>query len=153
LQGKSYLGIGPSAHSFNKKQRSWNVSNNTTYIKSIQDNTLPIEIETLSKNDRFNEYVMIGLRTIWGISLNKIETDFGKNFKVQLLATAEKYINQGLLVISNVPITPDSPDPDSYRDYQDRDGSEKSHNQILTSTAKGKFLVDGIASDLFRILS
>ncbi len=135
-QGKSYLGIGPSAHSFNGKQRSWNVANNTKYIKSIQENKLPIEIETLSKEDRFNEYIMTGLRTIWGISLDKIESDFGLEYKSHLLVLAEKFINQELLVISNVPIT--------IR-------SEKSHNQILTCTPKGKFLADGIASDLFMI--
>lgn len=121
-QGKSYLGIGPSAHSFNGKQRSWNVSNNTTYIKSIQNNKLPTEVETLSKNDRFNEYVMTGLRTIWGVSLNKIETDFGLEYKSHLLTSAEKYINQDLLM---------------------------SEDGKLITTKSGKFLVDGIASDLF----
>jgi len=121
-QGKSYLGIGPSAHSFNGKQRSWNVSNNTKYIKSIQENKLPNQVETLSKNDRFNEYVMTGLRTIWGISLNKVEADFGLEYKSHLLTSAEKYINQGLLI--------------------------KNDEKLLT-TQKGKFLVDGIASELF----
>ena len=75
-QGKSYLGIGPSAHSFNGKQRGWNVRNNSKYIKSIQQNILPIEIETLSVTDKYNEYVMTGLRTIWGVSLTKVESDF-----------------------------------------------------------------------------
>jgi len=135
-QGKPYLGIGPSSHSFNGKQRSWNVANNSKYIKAIQKDELPNTVETLSIKDRYNEYIMTGLRTIWGVSLNKIETDFGIDYKVQLLKSAEKYINQGLLVISNVPINV---------------GSEKSHNQILKSTKKGKFLADGITSDLFKI--
>lgn len=74
---------------------------------------------------------MTGLRTIWGVSLEKIETDFGADYKAQILAYAEKFIDQGLLVISN-----------------DR---EKSHNRVLKTTQKGKFLVDGIASDLFMI--
>ncbi len=130
-QGTSYLGIGPSSHSFNGKERSWNVANNTKYIKSIQDDKLPKEVEILSKKDRFNEYIMTGLRTIWGISLNKIEIDFGQDYKAHLLISAQKFINQGLLVISNE--------------------SEKSHNQILITTKKGKFLADGIASDLFMI--
>jgi len=68
-QGKSYIGIGPSAHSFNGKHRGWNVSNNSKYIKTIEQNKLPIEIETLTKTDQYNEYIMTGLRTIWGVSL------------------------------------------------------------------------------------
>lgn len=128
-QGKSYLGIGPSAHSFNGKQRSWNVSNNTIYIKSIQDNTLPSKVETLSKQDRYNEYVMTGLRTIWGVSLNKIGTDFGIDYKEHLIASAKKFINQELLIIE--------------------DCKTEQGISILKPTKKGKFLIDGIASDLF----
>ncbi|RMZ50974.1 radical SAM family heme chaperone HemW [Flavobacteriaceae bacterium PRS1] len=128
-QGKSYLGIGPSAHSFNGKQRSWNVSNNTMYIKSIQDNTLPSKVETLSKQDRYNEYLMTGLRTIWGVSLNKIGTDFGIDFKEHLIASAKKFINQELLIIE--------------------DCKTEQGISILKPTKKGKFLIDGIASDLF----
>jgi len=128
-QGKSYLGIGPSAHSFNGKQRSWNVSNNTIYIKSIQDNTLPSKVETLSKQDRYNEYVMTGLRTIWGVSLNKIGTDFGIYYKEHLIASAKKFIKQELLIIEDCKTEQDI--------------------SILKPTKKGKFLIDGIASDLF----
>ena len=84
-QGKHYLGIGPSAHSFNGKQRSWNVSNNTKYINDIQQNKLPQEVEILTKNNRFNEYIMTGLRTIWGVSLKRIETDFGLEYEEHLL--------------------------------------------------------------------
>ncbi len=128
-QGKSYLGIGPSAHSFNGKQRSWNVSNNTIYIKSIQDNTLPSKVETLSKQDRYNEYVMTGLRTIWGVSLNKIGTDFGIDYKEHLIASSKKFIKQELLIIEDCKTEQDI--------------------SILKPTKKGKFLIDGIASDLF----
>lgn len=131
-QGKSYLGIGPSAHSFHNNQRSWNVSNNTKYIKSIQQNELPSTVETLSKKDRFNEYVMTGLRTIWGISLETIEKDFGHEFKKHLLTASKPFINQKLLVVT-------SSDCDS-------NCTEK-----LQATQKGKFLIDGIASDLFLI--
>ncbi|ULC60098.1 radical SAM family heme chaperone HemW [Flaviramulus sp. BrNp1-15] len=122
--GKPYLGIGPSAHSFNGKDRGWNVRNNSKYIKSIQQNILPIETETLSVTDKYNEYVMTGLRTIWGVSIEKVETDFGKNYKKHLLKQSEKYINQHLLYIDDA--------------------------KLLT-TKKGKFLSDGIASDLFKI--
>tara|TARA_R110002126_G_scaffold77796_2_gene193913 strand:- start:13717 stop:14850 length:1134 start_codon:yes stop_codon:yes gene_type:complete len=122
--GKSYLGIGPSAHSFNGKQRSWNVRNNAKYIKSIGQDALPIERETLSKNDRYNEYIMTGLRTIWGVSLDKVKTNFGEKFVEYLENQSKKYIKQELLYIDN---------------------------EILKTTKKGKFLSDGIASDLFML--
>lgn len=130
-QGKPYLGIGPSAHSFNGNERGWNVRNNSKYIKSLKQQILPIETETLSEKDKFNEYIMTGLRTVWGVSLEKIEQDFGIMFLEHLLKASEKYVNLELLVISN--------------------GSEKSHHTILATTKKGKFLTDGIASDLFMI--
>ena len=123
-QGKPYLGIGPSAHSFNGNQRGWNVRNNSKYIKSIQNNELPIEIETLTATDKYNEYIMTGLRTMWGVSFEKIESEFGENYKKYILLQSEKYINQHLLYIDD--------------------------NKLLT-TKKGKFLSDGIASDLFKI--
>ena len=122
--GKSYLGIGPSAHSFDGKQRSWNVRNNTAYIKVIQQNQLPIEREILSNTDRYNEYIMTGLRTIWGVSLEKINRDFGHKYVTYLENQSKKYIEQELLYIEN---------------------------GILITTKKGKFLSDGIASDLFMI--
>ena len=100
-QGKHYLGIGPSAHSFNGEQRSWNVSNNTKYIKGISENKLPLETEKLSQNDRFNECIMTGLRTMWGVSLIKIEVEFGEKYKAQLLKTAQKFIDEGLLINEN----------------------------------------------------
>ena len=123
-QGKSYLGIGPSAHSFNGTQRSWNIRNNSIYINSIQNNTLPNEIETLTKTDAYNEYIMTGLRTIWGVSLAKVETDFGESYKKYLLQQAQKHIVEHLL-------------------YLDDDK--------LRVTKNGKFLSDGIASDLFML--
>ena len=123
-QGFSYLGIGPSAHSFNGKQRYWNVSNNTKYIKSIQQNILPKEIETLSKKDQFNEYIMTGLRTIWGVSLVQIESKFGSLTKNELLKNAQKHLQNNTLEIKD---------------------------NVLLTTKKGKFFADGIASDLFLV--
>ena len=122
--GKKYIGIGPSAHSFNGISRSWNISNNSIYLKSIAENKLPSETEILSKNDRYNEYVMTGLRTIWGISLYKIEQEFGTDFLNYLLKQSEKFIADDLLFISD---------------------------DVLRTTQKGKFLCDGIASDLFLV--
>ena len=130
-QGKSYLGIGPSAHSFNGKERSWNVANNTKYIQAIQQSKLPSTLETLSEKDRFNEYVMTGLRTIWGISLDKIENDFGVSYKKHLQKSSEKFLQQGLLTMASC-------------------HTERSRS-VLKATQKGKFLIDGIASDLFMI--
>lgn len=122
--GKHYIGIGPSAHSFNGKQRSWNVANNTKYIKSLNDDVLPQEIENLTPKNIFNEYIMTGLRTIYGVSLQKIETDFDLDIKQNLLKNAQKFIDKNLLII------------------------KKNH---LFTTKKGKFLCDGIASDLFEV--
>lgn len=132
-QGKPYLGIGPSAHSFNGTQRSWNVSNNPIYIKSIEQKNLPSTIEELSIEDRFNEYIMTGLRTIWGVSLATVESDFGIKFKEHLLKASEKYLLQKLLVTSS--------------DFDD----DQNRIETLLTTKKGKFLVDGIASNLFMI--
>ena len=122
--GKKYIGIGPSAHSYNGSSRSWNVSNNSVYLKSIHENKLPSEVEILSKTDRYNEYIMTGLRTIWGISLYKIELEFGKEYLNYLEKHVQKFIENGLVSIEN---------------------------QILKTTKKGKFLTDGIASDLFYL--
>lgn len=122
--GKKYIGIGPSAHSFNGTSRSWNVSNNSLYLKALAENKFPSETEILSKNDRYNEYVMTGLRTIWGISLNKVEKEFGTNFLEYLLKQSEKFIADDLLYLDE---------------------------KILKATQKGKFLCDGIASDLFLL--
>ncbi len=122
--GKKYVGVGPSAHSFDGKNRSWNIRNNPTYIKKIADGVLPMEVETLSQSDRYNEAVMTGLRTIWGISLEKIKKEFGPEYLDYLNQQAQKYVEQGLL--------------------QFVDGK-------LLTTKKGKFLADGIASDLFFV--
>ena len=123
-QGKPYLGIGPSAHSFDGKKRGWNVRNNSKYIKSLKENKLPIEYEMLSERDRYNEYIMTGLRTIWGVSLRKISNDFGPTFEEYLKKQSEKYVQQHLLFWDD---------------------------EILLATKKGKFLADGIASDLFML--
>lgn len=123
-QGKPYLGIGPSAHSFSGKERSWNIRNNVKYIKAIEEGIFPMERETLSLTDQYNEYVMTGLRTIWGISLEKVENDYGLQYKKYLLEQAEPLINEHLLYIDA--------------------------NKLLVAK-KSKFLSDGIASKLFKL--
>jgi oxygen-independent coproporphyrinogen-3 oxidase len=123
-QGKHYLGIGPSAHSFSGNSRSWNVSNNTKYIKAIQNNQFPCTSEKLSKNDHYNEYVMTSLRTLWGISIKTVEKDFGADYVAYLLKNIDKHIKNNLVCYSN---------------------------KSLQLTNKGKFLADGIAASLFMI--
>lgn len=122
--GKKYIGIGPSAHSYDGEKRGWNVANNSLYIKSIQNNELPIETEVLTISDRYNEYIMTGLRTIWGVSLERIEKEFGWDYVNYLEKQSQKFLNDDLVFIEN---------------------------NILKPTAKGKFLTDGIASDLFYL--
>ena len=80
--GGLYLGIGPSAHSYNGKTRSWNIANNLKYISSISKGILPSDVEVLTKIDRYNERIMTGLRTMWGVSFIQIEKDFGKDYLV-----------------------------------------------------------------------
>jgi oxygen-independent coproporphyrinogen-3 oxidase len=122
--GKKYIGIGPSAHSYNGISRSWNVANNFLYLKSLAENIQPNETEILSLTDRYNEYIMTGLRTIWGVSLERIENEFGTSFLDYLMKQSVKFLDDGLLSIDD---------------------------NILKTTKKGKFLADGIASDLFLI--
>ncbi len=122
--GKKYLGIGPSAHSFDQIKRSWNIANNLLYIKKINDGILPQEFEILTQKDLYNEYLMTSLRTMKGISLAKISKDFGTEILNQLIKNAQKYLDLNLLIIEN---------------------------DFLKTTNKGKFLLDGIISDLFLL--
>lgn len=121
---KKYIGIGPSAHSFDGTYRSWNVSNNNIYIKNISNNKMFSEREKLSIIDKYNEYVMTGLRTTWGISLTYLENNFGLFYKKHFENRIIKYANSSLVV---------------------------NKDNIFTTTIKGKFLADGIASELFLI--
>ncbi|MCZ4317475.1 radical SAM family heme chaperone HemW [Aequorivita viscosa] len=123
-EGKPYLGIGPSAHGYDGNSRSWNVANNTKYIKSIEAGVLPLETEKLSKEDKYNEYIMTGLRTKKGVSLGKVETEFGKNYSEYLLKQAANSLKNEFLILEN---------------------------QTLKVSKKGKFLSDGIAADLFLV--
>jgi oxygen-independent coproporphyrinogen-3 oxidase len=123
-QGKPYLGVGPSAHSYDGKKRSWNISNNAIYIKKISAGELPLERETLSIQDTYNEYVMTRLRTANGISLTEIKENFGSKYTVYLNQQMQQHIDANVLIV-------------------------KMNHVIVTK--KGKFLTDGIAADLFSI--
>ncbi|MDO5607603.1 MAG: radical SAM family heme chaperone HemW [Capnocytophaga sp.] len=122
--GEKYMGIGPSAHSFDGYERSWNISNNSLYINGIKKGLRPFEKEILSLNDRYNELVMTGIRTAKGISSITVEERCGLYFREYLEKNARKYIAKGLLVWDN---------------------------KFLKATSAGKFLTDGIASDLFMV--
>ena len=123
-QGKTYLGIGPSAHGFDGNQRYWNVSNNASYMQQITKGELPQTIEKLSVVDRFNESIMIGLRASWGVSLQAMENDLGFRYRQHLEDQAKRFVDEGFLHIDN---------------------------NALKTTPKGAFLADGISADLFLI--
>lgn len=95
-QGAHYLGIGPSAHSYNGVSRQWNVSNNALYIQSLEQSQLPFEVEVLTPVQQQNEYLMTALRTDTGIDLAKISLD-----KPRILQTAARYIDSGHLQIDH----------------------------------------------------
>lgn len=121
-QGKHYLGLGPSAHSFNGTSRQWNVANNPLYIQCIKKDTVPFEIEMLSPNMALNEHIMISLRTEAGCGLDVVAERFGSDKKTQLIASSREFIRKGWM-----------------RETGDR----------LTLTREGKFFADGIAAALF----
>ena len=124
-QGKSYVGIGPAAHSFDGKNiRKWNVSNNQLYINSIKEGKLPFKEEQLTLKDRYNEYLMIGLRTTHGISLLHVQETFGDRYGMYLEEQAARHLSENFF-------------------FWDGDH--------LKVSAKAKFLTDGLASDLFMV--
>ncbi len=88
-KAKQYIGIGPSAHSFDGDTRSWNCADNKKYMKAITLGELPSEKEFLSLTDRYNEYIMTGLRTSWGVKLNDISTTFGISYYNHVLSTVQ----------------------------------------------------------------
>ena len=122
--GKPYLGIGPSAHSYDGNSRKWNIANNTLYIKAIEKSELPLEVEELSITDRYNEYIMTRLRTHFGVDLVEVESKFGKEYLEYLKEQSVVLFEKELLRIEN---------------------------DVMHITEKGTFLSDGIAADLFYI--
>ena len=123
--GKPYLGLGPSAHSYNGKfLRSWNVSNNHNYAKSIMSGVLDLKIEKLSIKDLYNEYLMTALRTHEGVSLAHVKKSFGERYTLYLEDQVKRHLK--------------------YRNlFWDGD--------FLKVAKKAKFLTDGIAADLFLV--
>jgi len=121
-QGKKYLGLGPSAHSYDGISRQWNISNNQLYIQSLGKDELNFEKENLTTTQVLNEYIMISLRTMEGINLDLISEKFG-------LETSERIRKKAVRYIIDLKL--------------------KEKNQSLTLTQGGRLLADGIAGDLF----
>jgi oxygen-independent coproporphyrinogen-3 oxidase len=122
---KEYLGIGPSAHSYNGYDvRSWNVANNQQYIKKLSLKELAKEEEILSQEDQFNEMIMIGLRTIWGVDLESLNSKFSDRILNHFQNETKPKLAEGILI------------------------TENNHLKI---PEKHWFMADGIASDLFMV--
>ena len=132
-KGEPYLGLGPSAHSYNGESRQWNVANNAKYLRALQDlpgftkpASLPtglFEIEHLSPNDRYNEYVMTGLRTLWGVELFRLR-QMGEDYERHFLRHIQSFIDTG---------------------------QATQEGETVRLTDAGKFLADGIAAAVFVV--
>ena len=119
-----YLGLGPSAHSFYDNKRLWNVSNNAQYIKSLKVNSLPLQEETLTLENRYNEYVMTSLRTIWGCSIPIIQKDFSNELAVYFRKEINEYVKENYVFVKN---------------------------EVYYLSESGKLLADKITADLFKV--
>lgn len=119
--GEKYLGVGPSAHSFNGAKRSWNVANNPKYIQLIKKEEAFNEEETLSLKDQFNEYILIRLRTKWGIALADLTE-----------ISAEMLADSMPVLMDNI-----------------AEGNLVKNGDVYTLTNQGKYIADGISADLF----
>jgi oxygen-independent coproporphyrinogen-3 oxidase len=123
-RSEKYLGVGPSAHSYNGISRQFNVSNNAFYLKALQERRIPATIEVLTREDQINDYLLTTLRTSWGTDLTRLLNLWGYD----LLATHEGYV--GALV---------------------ENGHAELDSRVLRLTKTGKLLADKIASDLFLL--
>ena len=121
-KGISYLGIGPSAHSFNTETRQWNIANNAKYLESLNRKIIPAELEILSISNLVNEYIMTSLRTMWGMDLKKIQGDFGQDYRDEIEQSLQQFLNKHQLI---------------------------KQGDIVTLTTDGKLFADRIASELF----
>lgn len=120
--GEKYLGIGPSAHSYNQIERSWNISNNTKYIKSLQNKIAFSEKEILSEKDRFNDYILTRIRTKWGIDWGEMNT-ISEQLALRSRPVLDQYVQSGEVI---------------------------KNGNVFTLSGAGKFISDTISSDLFQ---
>ncbi len=120
--GKKYLGLGPSAHSFNGSHRQWNIANNALYIAALNCNEIPFEEEKLTATQQLNEYIMTSLRTQQGLDLGYIKEFFGDGTALQIQQNSDQYLRSEKLWLNE---------------------------SRLQLTKEGKLFADGIAADLF----
>ncbi len=128
-RGNKYLGIGPSAHSYNGDERSWAVANNSLYLASIDSGASYIESEILSPDDKYNEYIMIGLRTMWGIDLEIVKNKFGQSYYDHCIQALDNVWLKDKITIDHQ-TSPNAP----FK---------------ICLNHEGKFFADKIASELF----
>jgi oxygen-independent coproporphyrinogen-3 oxidase len=117
-----YIGLGPSAHSYNTNTRYWNVSDINNYIHHIKQGFLPGESEKLGLNEKINDYLLTRLRTKWGVDMEYISATFGKNVKEKIKLKSKPYIKNGWLI---------------------------SEGNVLKISIKGMMVSDWITSSLF----
>ena len=120
-RGEHYLGAGPSAHSFDGVSRQWNIANNALYIKDLNEQKVPSEREVLSPTQRFNEYIMTALRTIWGVEPEKLEA-LGYGYTAYFEQAVQPYLAAGTV---------------------------EQYGPVYRLTRAGKLLADRIAMELF----
>ena len=123
-KNEKYIGLGPSAHSYDGENRSWNIASLEKYITAIQSGELLQETEKLTFTQKYNEFILTGLRTMWGVDLNLLKEKFGQELFDYCLQNARKFIREGLLV---------------------------SKDNSLMLTREGIFISDGIMSELMRV--
>ncbi|MGQ1911762.1 radical SAM family heme chaperone HemW [Marinifilum sp. RC60d5] len=123
-QQKEYLGIGPSAHSYNFKEREWNIAHNHKYMKAIKEGKSFSEKEELNIYDRFNDLILTSLRTYWGLNLTSVKEQFGEKLYLHCLSKAEKYIQSNHI---------------------------RKENSSLILSDKGVFVSNDIMSDFFYV--
>jgi len=121
---KNYIGIGPSAHSFNGNQRQWNIKSNSKYIEKIKKKEKYFEIENISKIERYNEYILTSLRTIWGVKHDYIKSNFDEKINLNFKSSVKKWLDT-------------------------KDVIKKNGDYNLTN--KGMIIADAISSDLFFV--
>ncbi|GAB6010928.1 radical SAM family heme chaperone HemW [Viscerimonas tarda] len=122
--GEKYMGIGPAAHSYNGEARAWNIAAINEYMEAIESGSMPAETEVLSDTMRYNDFILTGMRTIWGISLDRLEKLFGTKMRDYCLQNASKYIETGYII---------------------------NNDNRLTISTKGLLVSDGIMSDLMSV--
>ncbi|HMM01991.1 MULTISPECIES: radical SAM family heme chaperone HemW [unclassified Dysgonomonas] len=122
--GEKYLGLGPAAHSFDGQNRAWNIASISKYTEGIGQGSPAVETEYLDKNTGYNDFILTGMRTMWGVNLVVLENRFGTSMKDYCMKNVRKYINQGFVT---------------------------NNDNVLKLTREGIFISDGIMSDLMWV--